>query len=190
MVIFETAVKGVSAAEIQRFARQAQRLAKISGEVGVLISGNTRLRELNRRFRRKDKPTDVLSFPRPAGGDIAISADIARENAAHYGHGTAEELKVLVLHGMLHLAGYDHESDSGRMARAEARLRSQLRLPASLIDRAHAPALPASATARSAGRKRSRPKSRTAMSRGDRSAKPLGIRAHGGKKPASLRSPR
>jgi probable rRNA maturation factor len=192
MVIFETAVKGVSAAEIQRFARQAQKLAKISGEVGVLISGNTRLRELNRRFRRKDKPTDVLSFPRPAGGDIAISADIARENAAHYGHGTAEELKVLVLHGMLHLAGYDHESDNGRMARAEARLRSQLRLPASLIDRAHSPALATSAMAGSAGRKRSMPKSRTAMSHGARvrSTKPRRIRAHTGKKPSSLRSPR
>ena len=82
MVIFETAVEGVSAAEIQRFARKAQKLAKISGEVDVLISGNKRLRELNRRFRRKNKPTDVLSFPRPAGGDIAISADIARDNAA------------------------------------------------------------------------------------------------------------
>lgn len=136
MVIFETEVEGVSAAQIQRFVRRAQRLAKISGEVDVLISGNRRLRELNHRFRRKDKPTDVLSFPRPTGGDIAISADIARENAGRYGHGTAEELKVLVLHGMLHLAGYDHESDNGRMARAEARLRIQLRLPASLIDRA------------------------------------------------------
>jgi probable rRNA maturation factor len=135
MVIFETEVEGVSAAQIQRFARRAQKLAKISGEVDVLISGNRRLRELNRRFRRKDKPTDVLSFPRPTGGDIAISADIARENAGRYGHGTAEELKVLVLHGMLHLAGYDHESDNGRMARAETRLRAQLRLPASLIDR-------------------------------------------------------
>ena len=94
-------------------------------------------RDLNRRFRRKNKPTDVLSFPRPSGGDIAISADIARENAARYGHSVAAELKILVLHGLLHLAGYDHESDNGRMARAEARLRSQLKLPASLIDRMH-----------------------------------------------------
>jgi probable rRNA maturation factor len=135
MVIFETAVKGVSAAQLQRFVRRAQTLAKISGEVDVLISDNQRLRELNRRFRRKNKPTDVLSFPRPTGGDIAISADIAGENAARYGHATVEELKVLVLHGMLHLAGYDHESDNGRMARAETRLRARLKLPASLIDR-------------------------------------------------------
>jgi probable rRNA maturation factor len=77
----------------------------------------------------------VLSFPRPSGGDIAISAQIALDNAQRYGHNLATEMKILVLHGMLHLAGYDHESDNGRMARAEARLRSQLKLPASLIDR-------------------------------------------------------
>lgn len=135
MVIFETAVKGVSAARIQSFARQAQKLAGISGEVDILISDNKRLQELNRRFRRKNKPTDVLSFPRPTGGDIAISAKIARENAAHFGHTTVDELKVLVLHGMLHLAGHDHESDDGQMARKEALLRARLKLPASLIDR-------------------------------------------------------
>jgi probable rRNA maturation factor len=173
MVIFETAVEGVSSAEIQRFARQAQKLAKISGEVGVLISGNKRLRELNRRFRRKDKPTDVLSFPRPAGGDIAISADIARDNAARFGHGAAEELKVLVLHGMLHLAGYDHESDNGRMARAEARLRSQLRLPASLIDRTHSPAPATSAVAVHAARKRRKPKACTPRKINVRRKKPV-----------------
>jgi probable rRNA maturation factor len=140
MVIFETtasqsSTRGVSAAQLERFVRRAQLLAKVKGEVDVLISNNRRLRDLNRRFRRKNKPTDVLSFPRPIGGDIAISAQIARENAALYGHAIADELKILVLHGMLHLAGYDHESDSGRMARAEARLRAQLKLPTSLIDR-------------------------------------------------------
>jgi len=137
MVIFETAVNGVSATAIQRFVRQAQKLAKVSGDVDILISGNKRLQELNRRFRHKNKPTDVLSFPRPIGGDIAISADIARENAALHGHAAAMELKILVLHGMLHLAGHDHESDNGKMARLETRLRTQLKLPASLIDRTH-----------------------------------------------------
>jgi probable rRNA maturation factor len=137
MVIFETSMNGISAAQLQRFIHRAQKLAEVSGEVDVLISGNKRLQELNQRFRHKNKPTDVLSFPRPLGGDIAISVDIAAENAARYGHDVAEELKILVLHGMLHLAGYDHESDNGRMARAEARLRAQLKLPASLIDRAH-----------------------------------------------------
>jgi len=142
MVIFKKAASavstgGVTPAQIQRFVRQAQTLAKVPGEVDVLISGNQRLCELNRRFRRKNKPTDVLSFPRPSGGDIAISAQIARDNAQRYGHSLANELKILVLHGMLHLAGYDHEADNGRMARAESRLRSQLKLPASLIDRTH-----------------------------------------------------
>ena len=137
MVIFETAVNGVSATAIQRFVRQAQKLAKVAGDVDILISGNKRLQELNRRFRRKNKPTDVLSFPRPIGGDIAISADIARENASLYGHAAIVELKILVLHGMLHLAGHDHETDNGKMARLETRLRTELKLPASLIDRTH-----------------------------------------------------
>lgn len=157
MVIFEPGISGAStrslnAAQLQRFARRAQTLARVKGEVDILISSNKRLRDLNRRFRRKDKPTDVLSFPRPSGGDIAISAQIARENARHYDHDLATELKILVLHGMLHLAGYDHESDNGYMARAEARLRSQLKLPASLIDRTHSSEAqpPKSAAARSA----------------------------------------
>ena len=142
MIIFEPAISGVStrsvsAAQLQRFARRAQKLAEVQGEVDILIASNKRLRDLNRRFRRRNKPTDVLSFLRPSGGDIAISAQIAFDNAQRYGHSLASELKILVLHGMLHLAGYDHESDNGHMARAEARLRSQLKLPASLIDRAH-----------------------------------------------------
>lgn len=135
MVILEKRVNGVAAAELNRFVRRAQVLAKVSGEVSVLIAGNARVQELNRRFRRKNKPTDVLSFPRPQGGDIAISAEIARDNARLYGHRSADELKILILHGMLHLAGYDHESDNGLMAAKEARLRSQLKLPVSLIDR-------------------------------------------------------
>jgi len=152
MVIFEKAVSaasvlGVTPAQIQRFVRQAQTLAKVKGEVDVLISGNQRLRGLNRRFRRKNKPTDVLSFPRPSGGDIAISAQIARDNARLYGHSIADELKILVLHGMLHLAGYDHESDHGRMALVESRLRARLKLPASLIDRTHSRGQSARATA-------------------------------------------
>jgi probable rRNA maturation factor len=143
MVIFESPISGastrsVNAAQLQRFALRAQKLAEVQGEVDILIATNKRLRDLNRRFRRKNKPTDVLSFPRPSGGDIAISAQIAFESAQRYGHSLANELKILVLHGMLHLAGFDHESDNGRMARAEARLRSQLKLPASLIDRTHA----------------------------------------------------
>jgi len=121
--------------ELERFVRKAQALTRVGGEVSVLIAGNARLQELNRRFRRKNKPTDVLSFPRSEGGDIAISFDIAAENAQRYGHHALDELKILVLHGMLHLAGYDHERDDGRMAAREAGLRTRLNLPATLIDR-------------------------------------------------------
>jgi probable rRNA maturation factor len=150
MVIFDPPISGastrsVSTARLQRFARRAQKLAEVQGEVDILIATNKSLRYLNRRFRRKNKPTDVLSFPRPSGGDIAISAQIARENAQRFGHSFATELKILVLHGMLHLAGYDHESDNGRMARVESRLRFQLKLPASLIDRTHASSKPTKA---------------------------------------------
>lgn len=136
MIVFEAAVDSVSQKELQRFARRAQEMAGVSGEVDILIADNRRLQELNRRFRRKNKPTDVLSFPRREGGDIAISVDIALENADRYGHAATDELKILVLHGMLHLAGYDHETDHGRMAKTEAELRARLKLPGSLIDRA------------------------------------------------------
>lgn len=158
MVIFDSEISGAStrsasAAQLQRFARRAQKLVEVQGEIDILIATNKRLRELNRRFRRKNKPTDVLSFPRPSGGDIAISAQIAHDNAQRYGHSFASELKILVLHGMLHLAGYDHESDNGRMAHAESRLRSELKLPASLIDRTYSsgePTQPKPTAARSA----------------------------------------
>ena len=102
------------------------------------------MKKLNHRFRKKDKATDVLSFPAnanrhdPTIGDLAISADIARENAKNLGHPISQEIKVLILHGILHLAGYDHETDSGEMARTEQRLRKKLRLPVSLIQRSEA----------------------------------------------------
>jgi len=98
---------------------------------------------LNRRFRGKDKATDVLSFPAEGlgaggwAGDVAISADIASQNARALGHSPVEEIKILALHGILHLAGFDHENDRGQMAREEARLRRLLRLPVSLIERSN-----------------------------------------------------
>lgn len=104
----------------------------------MLITGNREVQALNREFRKKNKPTDVISFPSVAlgiAGDIAISADIARANGRELGHGTLAELKVLILHGILHLAGLDHEADHGEMARKEARLRRQLGLPVGLIER-------------------------------------------------------
>ena len=108
--------------------------------MNVLVASSRDLHSLNRRFRGLDKPTDVLSFAplannRKFAADLAVSADIAARNARLLGHPAAAEIKILVLHGLLHLAGYDHESDRGEMARKEERLRRQLGLPVALIAR-------------------------------------------------------
>jgi probable rRNA maturation factor len=96
------------------------------------------MRALNRAFRGKDYATDVLSFPadvRPFLGDVAIATGVARRQAGDAGHSLATELRVLALHGLLHLLGYDHESDAGVMERAEARLRKAAGLSEGLIER-------------------------------------------------------
>ena len=117
---------------------------RLQDTVNVLVTGSAELRSLNQRFRGESKATDVLSFPAPEAtkrgarnfaGDVAISADIARENAMRLGHSVADEVKILVLHGILHLAGFDHERDNGEMARKESRLRRQLKLEGGLIER-------------------------------------------------------
>jgi probable rRNA maturation factor len=141
MVILRKQIAGVSQATLERFSQRASRAAGVRGEVNILITGDAEVRRLNREFRHKDRPTDVLSFPgtdRRFAGDIAISASTAARHARQLGHSTADELKVLLLHGVLHLAGYDHETDKGEMARKEGRLRRALGLPASLIERVHA----------------------------------------------------
>jgi probable rRNA maturation factor len=139
LVILRKRIAGLSEAALSRFVARAGRAAKLPGAVNVLVTTSRELRTLNRRFRKKDKTTDVLSFPpmfdQGFAGDIAISADIAAGNAKRFGHSPAEEIKILVLHGVLHLAGHDHESDRGEMARVEQRLRSTLGLPTGLIER-------------------------------------------------------
>ena len=102
------------------------------------ITSDGELRALNRQFRGKDYPTDVLSFASDGGylGDIAISMPRARAQAREHGHSVEDELRILLLHGILHLKGMDHESDGGRMARSEARWRKKLGLPHGLIERA------------------------------------------------------
>ena len=126
---------------LTEFLQQACDAARLSGEVSVLLTGDRQTRQLNRDFRRKDKPTDVLSFPAPemqageVAGDLAISVETAARQAQELGHPLATELQVLLLHGVLHLAGYDHETDSGQMARKEAALRKRLGLVAGLIER-------------------------------------------------------
>lgn len=99
-----------------------------------LITTDRELRVLNRRFRGKDYATDVLSFP---PSDIAISLDRARVQASEHHHSIEEELKILMLHGILHLTGMDHETDSGQMARVEAKWRRKLGLPAGLVERSN-----------------------------------------------------
>lgn len=139
---------GLSSSTLERFVLRARRAVHLTGAVNVLVTTSQELRSLNRRFRGKDKATDVLSFPAPSGrssakhvpGELAISADIARENAGRLGHPLAEEIKILVLHGILHLAGFDHEQDNGEMGRKESRLRRQLNLTGGLIERTGSPA--------------------------------------------------
>src|ERR1035441_6807851 len=104
--------------------------------VDVVVTSNAEMKMLNRRFRGKNKPTDVLSFPAAAddprkkfAGEIAISAEIAAHNARALGHTCNQEVKILALHGVLHLKGYDHECDNGKMARREKQLRAKLHLP-------------------------------------------------------------
>jgi probable rRNA maturation factor len=141
LVILRKSVANLSQSVLERFVTRACRAAQVTGTVNVLVTGNRELRSLNRRFRGKDKPTDVLSFPPMPGianglaGDVAISAEIAARNARGLGHSPADEVKILALHGVLHLAGYDHERDEGEMARKEQRLRRNLGLPAGLIER-------------------------------------------------------
>lgn len=112
----------------------------------MLLTGDERIRALNREFRHIDKSTDVLSFPAgPAfaagglAGDLAISLETAMRQAAEHGHGLQTEVEILMLHGLLHLAGYDHETDSGQMAQRESELRKKMGLPASLIERGRQP---------------------------------------------------
>ena len=129
--------------ELRQFVEQAQAAVKLRGDVSVLLTGDGQIRRWNREFRGKNQATDVLSFPAVAmegvpsamGGDVAISVETAEGQAKEQGHALAEELKVLVLHGLLHLAGYDHETDDGTMARVERRLRARLGLKAGLTER-------------------------------------------------------
>ena len=109
--------------------------ASAPNEVGIALVSDARVRSLNKRYRHKDRATDVLSFE---PSDIVIATGVARRQAREAGHAYATELKVLALHGLLHLLGYDHHdpADGGRMARIERRLRAKGGLGAGLIERA------------------------------------------------------
>jgi probable rRNA maturation factor len=135
---------------LARFLNRARAAVGLTGVVHVLLADDATLKRLNLTFRGKNKATDVLSFPAgDAGngsgngsgvaGDLAISLETAARQAEQYGHSLRDEVRVLMLHGTLHLAGFDHESDDGEMAAREAVLRHELRVATSLIARVREP---------------------------------------------------
>ena len=145
MVLMRRTPSGLRRSPLEAFARQLR--DRVAGGRGFqcLITGDRELERLNRQFLGKNYPTDVLSFPAAEGagawaglGEIAISVDRAREQARALGHSVGDEIRVLMLHGVLHLMGMDHERDGGAMARAEIAWRHKLGLPASLIERVSA----------------------------------------------------
>jgi probable rRNA maturation factor len=136
---------GLSASGLARFLNRARAAVGLTGEVHVLLADDATLKRLNKTFRGKNKATDVLSFPAGdangsgVAGDLAISLETAARQAAEFGHSLRDEVRVLMLHGTLHLAGFDHESDDGEMAAREAVLRHELRVVTSLIARVREP---------------------------------------------------
>jgi probable rRNA maturation factor len=138
-VIFRKTSRQVSRRDVRTYAALLARDIGHGRPFCCLVAGDDELRRLNRNFLGKDYPTDVLSFPSGATegqlGDIAISLDRAKEQATEAGHSTTDELKILMLHGVLHLVGMDHERDRGTMRRAESHWRRKLLLPPGLIER-------------------------------------------------------
>ena len=120
----------VSPARLKRVLSGAAAALRVSGEVSLVLGGDRLLRRLNRDYRGKDRPTDVLSFPGEGGeaglGDVVISVETAGRNARRLGRSLLQELDVLALHGFLHVLGHDHETDEGTMDRLERRLRRRL----------------------------------------------------------------
>jgi probable rRNA maturation factor len=140
------AVSTLSSSGLARFLNRARAAVGLAGNVEVLLTSDGELKRLNRTFRGKNKATDVLSFPAPVefgaetAGDLAISLDTAARQAEEHGHTLRDEVRILLLHGLLHLNGEDHETDNGEMAQREADLRRELRLATGLIARSGAAA--------------------------------------------------
>ena len=138
-IILKRPVRGMSQRALTEFVTQACRAAGLKGSATVMVTNSREMRSLNSQFRGKKRATDVLSFPSAldngVAGDIAVSLDIAARNAQFLGHSVGQEVQILVLHGILHLAGYDHEGDEGEMAKRERQLRRRFKLPTGLIER-------------------------------------------------------
>ena len=139
VIILERSSRGLNVRELGVLTAKASRAAGLRGAVNVLITGSGKIRQLNLRFRGKRQVTDVLSFPSSisngCAGDIAICLSVAVRNARMLGHSVSDEVQILILHGILHLAGYDHENDRGEMKKKEISLRRRLGLPLGLIER-------------------------------------------------------
>jgi probable rRNA maturation factor len=134
-LLFRRSSPHVGRRDLRRFLKDLAKEILPNQGVVCLITSDAELKKLNREFRGKNSATDVLSFPPE---DIAISFDRAAAQAAELGHSVEDELRILMLHGLLHLAGMDHETDGGAMKRTEARWRKRLGLPSGLIERATA----------------------------------------------------
>jgi probable rRNA maturation factor len=154
LVLTRRAPSGMRRGQLEEFARTLRRHVAGGREFQCLITNDAELRRLNREFRGKDYATDVLSFPaggeadRKNGragmpvlgslGEVAISGDRARAQAREFRHSIHDEICILMLHGVLHLLGMDHERDDGAMARGETAWRKKLGLPTGLIERVDA----------------------------------------------------
>ncbi len=124
---------------LEAFAKVLRMRVARGREFHCRITNDAELQLLNGRYRGQEYVTDVLSFSCAGDeriGDIAVSINRARAQAREWGHSTEDEIRILMLHGVLHLLGFDHESDSGQMRRTEMRWRRILGLPAALIERA------------------------------------------------------
>jgi probable rRNA maturation factor len=138
-VLFRRGVPVTDRKPLREFAKTLCLEVTSGRAFNCLFTNDAQLQQLNRDFLSHDEPTDVLSFPADEAdwiGELAISVDRAAAQAADYGHELNDELKVLMLHGALHLMGMDHETDKGHMRRVEAKLRKAFGLPAGLIERA------------------------------------------------------
>lgn len=132
----------VTQTSLRAFAEELRLRVARKRTFTCLITGDAELKRLNAQFRKRKYATDILSFPsgvsRGPIGEIALSADRALAQAEEHGHSVGEEIRILLLHGVLHLMGFDHESDQGEMARVEARWRKTLGLVQSLTERTRA----------------------------------------------------
>lgn len=128
----------LDAAAVAEFLETLARDQAPGMEFSVAVVEDDQVRSSNRAYRKIDRVTDVLAFPDGEGdylGDIVIAGGRAARQAAEHGHSVEQEVQVLALHGLLHLKGFDHESDSGEMSAEESRLREFYSLPSALISR-------------------------------------------------------